>query len=391
LIQNRELFIDQLRGFALLGIAVANVGTFAHSKNWLISGPNHSVFNQFSELIKVVMFDGKFILLFCFLFGYSFIHTWPTDAAQSPIRYRNRMVCLIAIGAFHAAFLFLGDILAFYGALGLIVIRWRKKSVPQLMKRVQILFGLALAIELIGLITSLTDQAPFKPSSWTAELFQASNVAAQGTWFSAIKARLSMWSLGTSLSIFFGYLSYAAVAFGIIAQKSQWLSAQKLNDPIWQTIRVWGTPVAAVLMLVLGTFRMWPSSGLAAGQGNPVFSTVAFVITPLLSLVYVAWLAHLCDRQKRFADLLANAGSMSLSCYLLQSVCFAFVFSNWGLGAFDRLNPAAQICLAIAVWLFGVYFAKYWLLRHRRGPVEQLMHWFLGPSISRPLSIPHSN
>ncbi len=129
----RLLHLDALRGFALLGILMVNIATFA-SAYYGMAVPDplfpRPVDNAVRWLVSF-LFETKFYLLFSFLFGYSF--TLQMNSAQQRgtafvPRMLRRLVGLWLIGAMHAVFLYQGDILCTYALLGLVLLLLRRRS-----------------------------------------------------------------------------------------------------------------------------------------------------------------------------------------------------------------------------------------------------------------------
>jgi uncharacterized protein len=67
----REVFPDRLRGVALLGIVVVNASFLAISADGFTQASVDGVANRLTALLVNTFAQGKFYLLFSFLFGYS--------------------------------------------------------------------------------------------------------------------------------------------------------------------------------------------------------------------------------------------------------------------------------------------------------------------------------
>ena len=68
--------------------------------------------NQLTALLVVALAQGKFYLLFAFLFGYSSSFILRDDSTPNRRRFRRRLLALALIGSAHAVFFFVGDILS---------------------------------------------------------------------------------------------------------------------------------------------------------------------------------------------------------------------------------------------------------------------------------------
>ena len=70
--QPRDLLPDVLRGFALFGILLVNLSFFSiHSSEGIRGEDVVGLGNSVATAIMITLFQGKFYLLFSFLFWYS--------------------------------------------------------------------------------------------------------------------------------------------------------------------------------------------------------------------------------------------------------------------------------------------------------------------------------
>ena len=92
-----------------------------------------------------------------------------------------------------------------------------------------------------------------------------------------------------------------------------------------------------------------------------------------LAAAYVATLFRIFARAPRFAEELAPAGRMALTNYLGQSLLAVLVFTGVGLGLVGRVGPATVLLVAVAIFAVQLWFSRWWLARHRYGPVEWVL------------------
>jgi uncharacterized protein len=69
----------------------------------------------------------------------------------------------------------------------------------------------------------------------------------------------------------------------------------------------------------------------------------------------------------------AATGQRSLTCYLIQSVAWAVLFTPYLLDLADDLSIAATALVALAVWLLSVVTADRMRRAGHRGPFELLV------------------
>ena len=115
---SRQAFPDQLRGLALLGIIVVNAPFFAISADGYTPASVSAPIDWAAAFLVTLLAQGKFYLIFSFLFGYSANFIVRANDATGRRRFRRRLVGLAVIGLAHAVLLFIGDILLSYALLG---------------------------------------------------------------------------------------------------------------------------------------------------------------------------------------------------------------------------------------------------------------------------------
>lgn len=125
--RKRIVILDALRGFALLGIVCANFPEFSL---WsFMSGETreaipYSAFDKIVNWLLYIFIDGKFYTIFSILFGIGFsiiIERARSRGANGMAIFHRRMILLLLIGVSHMLFLWSGDILTLYAAMGLLL------------------------------------------------------------------------------------------------------------------------------------------------------------------------------------------------------------------------------------------------------------------------------
>ncbi|GAB2658030.1 DUF418 domain-containing protein [Nocardia goodfellowii] len=363
--------IDILRGFALFGILITNVvvattlfsmnGTREHLR-FQYEGPA----DHFVHAVTEALFEGRFYLLFAFLFGYSF--TLQIAAAQragvsEKARLLRRCAALMAIGLVHVYLLWIGDILTLYALLCLILITLRK-----LRPRTAVITGVVLY--------TVWTMLMFLPGSGDGSMYEA-------------------------LALFFDLPGWHADYVGSPAAT---LEVQTALFP-WFLLVIWlsqGVPSLAMFLLGLAagkrglfddpqTVRRWTPRVLVAGFGLGLpISAVTFAATmhwfdppnwwgglqmlvaPLMTFAYIAavLVAARAARTARFAAWLAPAGRMAASNYIAQSVVVMVLYTGYGFALADKVPPAAVVGLALLTFAAQLAVSGWWLRRHPYGPVE---------------------
>ena len=130
--------LDATRGFAVMGILLMNIISFAMPENAYIT-PRHwggdSGADLWSWAIAFVLFDSKMRGLFSIMFGAStllVIQAAEAGGRSAAQTHYARMVVLALFGLAHFFFLWVGDILFLYACCGLVLYLFRDLSVKAL-------------------------------------------------------------------------------------------------------------------------------------------------------------------------------------------------------------------------------------------------------------------
>lgn len=122
----RVQFIDVLRGVALCGIFPVNLPYFAMPVEYVDTQFRAlESIDRWAQLFTGSFFTFRFITLFSFLFGVGLVLlARKCERDQLPFRsvFTRRMLSLLLFGAGHVVFLWYGDILFYYAAIGMAVV-----------------------------------------------------------------------------------------------------------------------------------------------------------------------------------------------------------------------------------------------------------------------------
>ena len=370
--------VDALRGFALFGILVVNIGVF--SSPFYGAGIADPAYSQPLDLavrwLIAWLFETKFYLLFSFLFGYSFTLQMAaaerSHAAFAP-RFLRRLMGLALLGLAHAVLFYQGDILLTYALLGLALLLCRRME-PRRALRISLwLIVLTAALwAILGALSYLDPVPPGYEAQYHADALAAID-AYRGTVGTTIAQHVKELTGGVWFTVLFvqGPFAFAMFLAGYALGRRN-----ALADP-------WREPRALWLLCALGLIPGLAGSALyaftslpSAGVAWELPGLAADLLTaPLLSMSYAAalLLAMRTGPGAQLAGWLAPAGRMALSNYLMQSVVCAFLFTAWGLRLFASVSPLAAFCIAVALFAAQLPLSAWWLRRHAYGPVE----WFL--------------
>ncbi|MBM3704654.1 MAG: DUF418 domain-containing protein [Actinobacteria bacterium] len=372
--RERDLAPDVLRGFALLGILLVNIQFFAVDSSegargqWIEGFANGS-----AAFIIFALFQGKFYLLFSFLYGYS-SHYIVQGERSNRRRWLKRCMYLMIIGALHFTFLWQGDILFAYGLFGLLLALFffrQDKTIKRWAVGIFTVQTLLLTLVATGIYFAERSDPNLEALSPSA----LDEVMRSGTYPESIVPRLELWVIGFFGSGVFimGGLAFVAFLLGLRAARASALSSDSgvINTKRWMFI---GYGYGIPLQLVAGTIYLSNENAPDTSEAIYLISVlVSLVGAPLLTMAYIATILRLLPRFAAKMSWMRAAGQMSLTTYLIQSILQMLIFAPWGLGLFQKIDMWAVLLFGIAIWLLQIRLANWWINRFGQGPAERVM------------------
>ncbi|MCX5201112.1 DUF418 domain-containing protein [Streptomyces sp. NBC_00237] len=380
----RIVEVDALRGFALLGILLVNVLMMSGAAD-MVGGAgavaagggageagngDGTAVDSVVRWLVAFLAQGKFYLLFSFLFGYSFtMQMASAERAGAKVvpRTLRRMLGLGVLGLLHAVLLFSGDVLMAYAVLGLILLAARNASPRGARTAAYWVWGAFSALLL--LLSALVALVP--PPA--ADLADADTEAAalatayRGSFSDVLGANLDQLPFAALAVLLGAGTVVPAFLCGLAAGRTGWFDR---TDPatLRRTVRIGlavGLPAAALAATVeLGQGR-WAALGSALGM----------LTAPALTAAYLAGMLLLfrTGPGRRVVAVLAPAGRMSLTNYLTQSLVMALIFTGYGLGLYGKLGVAVPVLLALVLYATQLAVSAPLMRRFGHGPVEWLL------------------
>ena len=193
--------IDVLRGFALLGILVMNVQSFAMPQAAYFNPTAYGDLegaNLYVWLAGRMLADQKFMTIFSMLFGAGIVlmagRAEARGGTAGRVHYR-RMGWLLVIGLLHAHLLWYGDILFIYAVCGMVLYPLRRLSPGQLIALGTTLLAVGSALS-VGVGMSLPYWPEEALSAFTAdawrpapEALEAELAVYRGGWLGQLPSR----------------------------------------------------------------------------------------------------------------------------------------------------------------------------------------------------------
>jgi uncharacterized protein len=376
--------LDVLRGFAVLGILVMNIQTFAMP---MAAYVNPTAWGSLSGINGVVWYlshlltDQKMMGLFSMLFGAGIILFTERAAGhgKSAAAYHyRRNFWLLIFGAIHAYLLWYGDVLFLYAVCAFMLYPLRNMKAKK-MVIVGIIFlsisSVVYLLSAVGVSTMPDDQiAADIMSSWSpsAEQLATEITAYQGNWTSQMSARLpaTMEMHGFVFFIWGIWRAAGMMLLGMALYKFGILSAKADEVVYWRLLAsgvLIGLPVIAY-GIHWNVRNEWALDSLFIGSQFNYWASV---------LVSVGWMAALVLIVKKGAltwlsTRLAAVGRMAFSNYIMHTIICGYIFYGHGLGLFSEVERSGQILIVIAIWILQLTISPIWLRHFRFGPLEWL-------------------
>ena len=130
-LKDREIFMDVLRGIAILGIFIANLQFFSYYSPTSSGAYIYPALDKKISFLHAMFIEGKFYSIFSLLFGWGIalqISRSTNDDFTTVKFIKRRLWFMMLLGGIHLIFIWTGDIVAFYSMIGFILLALRKKS-----------------------------------------------------------------------------------------------------------------------------------------------------------------------------------------------------------------------------------------------------------------------
>jgi uncharacterized protein len=379
---SRIKIIDILRGFALLGIIIVHFTEQYYAGQAPEIHQDMMVKNLGDQIVMGIvgiLVQGKFFMIFSFLFGLSFfIQLDKSDGSSAfVLRFAWRLMVLFLIGMLHHLH-YRGDILTIYAVLGFALLLVYKLPDKAL---------LILALMLVANLPSVGVRLYEAVMGVTNEMFNADqkemlayyDTVKTGSYFAILKANLYEFVTKFEFQVFSGriYITTGLFLLGLYVGRKKFFERWEEHTPLIK--RLLKTSLWTILGCVLFTVAFFGgmqaakiemSQSLQYAIGGLAFD----IFNACLATFYVTGVILLYRKEKWQRRLMSfyALGRMGLTTYLMQSFFGVLIFFSIGLGWLG--DYGALVCLAIGLGIFviQIYFSQWWLSRFRYGFFEWL-------------------
>lgn len=358
---NRIESVDSLRGFALLGIILANIP-------YQFNLSNDSATDSLIDFLFYFLIDKKFITIFSILFGFGF-YQQLIKANETNIHFPKyflvRMILLFFIGSVHAL-VWNGDILRAYALGGILLLIIRNWPI----KRILVLSGLLIII-LTGIFYIILTVFGWATHNYDAVAAGILPFTTSFPEYLKLNVMFDPWMnffRDMPLTLFF---TFGNMLIGFILAKINFFQL----PGIYTNLRIW--------LLTLGVTFGFASSFIYYNINTGIIKLdismfwVPFVLIVglvLQSFSYIISFLELYNRKgmKKFLRVFNPVGRTALSSYVAQSLFYVIVFYHF-IPLFQllgKLNHLESWLNALAFFFLQAIFSHLWLKKFRQGPIE---------------------
>jgi len=372
--RKRIRLIDGLRGFSLLGILLANMlifqyGMFGKDVMHLFHVP--AADTAAHNILKVLV-EGSFMPIFAFVFGFGMIKMKESLNAKNrkagwPLVRRFAM--LIALGLLHSTFLWDGDILLFYGAIGFLLLIFMNRKPKTLM--VWSIIFLTVA-GLIGLAPEDKADKEMQAMNHRIETYVQSTVMlyAEGSYTEIKHDRNTANPLGENnafmlvLVLISPLMTAPMFLTGMYAAKKGWFADPDEKRAMYRK----GMLIFIPLGILLKTFHLLFPETIGSGSGELLGG-------PALSIGYIMAFSLLYTKfaPSPLLERFEAVGRLSLTNYLMQTVICTTLFYGYGFGWFGKIGVIAGCGLGLIIYGAQLFASGWYLKRFTSGPVERVL------------------
>jgi len=377
--KERVEVIDALRGFAVLGILLANIMSYSGFKFLPIEEirqlPSFGT-DLLIYKLNAIFVDTKFYTIFSLLFGIGFYFQFNKNRDnQSDFMkiYYRRLVFLMLFGLIHM-FFWSGDILFIYGLVAFFFVQFRNLKARTLLIISGISFITPLFIDTFMLLFEPGYMVP------TAKLALKTYIDKTPGEIEAIFSNGSFWDM-TQLNLhnlkwrWFDLLPsgrffkvFAFFILGFYLMDTKYFLTKAFSKSLLAVYLVIGLSLTLISKLVIGgSMAHFPS------DWNDILYKLLFSFGQVnLSFAYISILtmAYNSNLGKKLMIGLKYVGRMSFSSYLSQTIIGITLFYPYAIGLFNQFSLWQIELLAVFIYMLQVLFAKVWLSYFAFGPLE---------------------
>ncbi len=362
----RAIIVDIVRGFALLGVLIANFTGYAYEN--LPSDIFHSISSSLDKAlndINTIFLEWKFFTIFSVLFGYGFglILVSLEKKNISPVKFfARRMGWLFVFGIIHASFWW-GNVLHLYAISGLLLLFFRNKS-DKFLLWASLIFMFFITPFISFLFRNQPDYFTNQNLQHLYEQYKHGNIQdvvrtnIRFNYYAFIASGSDIHDIAETLGRFlFGYYLLRIKLFDLVkAKRMFFFNTLLITSPVMIAYFILRLLMLRD-MIVINEIIREPIMKIG------ILSTSCFYVSALV-LMFIRF------GQNKFFSALQALGTMTLTNYLLISAFCVLLLYGIGFGKLGIISMHTMWISAFVWLIIEIIFSTYWLNQFRYGPME---------------------
>ena len=370
--------VDALRGFAVMAIVlVHNLEHFifpvypTQQPEWL------SVLDEGVLNVVFSLFAGKAYAIFALLFGFTFYIQCRNQQRRGKdfgYRYLLRLVLLLGFATLNAAFFPAGDVLLLFAVVGTVLFAARNLSDRSVI--VLAVIFLLQPIEWFHYARHLFDPDYVLPDLGVGAMYaEVAEYVKAGNFGDFIWGNIT---LGQKASLYWAigagrFLQTAGLfLLGFYIGRKELFVSSEAHLKLWIKILITAAVCFAPLYSLKEQIASCDDALIAqtAGTAFDMWQKLAFMLVLVSSFVIL----YHKECFRKTVSSLRFYGRMSLTNYISQSVLGAVIYFPFGLYLAPYCGYTVSLLIGLLLFVLQVRFCKWWLARHKQGPLESLWH-----------------
>ena len=386
----RHMILDSLRGFALLGICLANFQEFS-LYSFLPAGAAEAMPTAAADrAVKYLLYafvDGKFYSIFSVLFGIGFsiiLRNAAQKGADGTWLFYRRMAGLALIGFAHLMFVWSGDILLLYALVGMSLPFFANLSDRKILATAAVLIALPVGMDFLR-ETGGGKFDPALPAVRAQEYFNSLygiNGENFHTWlrdaesYSDVMKFLVQGAFVRIREFIDGNRVFKVLGLfltGFCIGRSGLYANLGENTPLLKKTAVLGFAAGIPLSLA------YSFSAMGSKAWGITFHSALYAASVVPTAL--AYMAAICLLYVRFGEnpvfrFFSHPGKIALTNYIGQSLFGMFIFYGIGLGLGADTGLAGAELAACGIFAAQAVFSLFWTKYFNFGPAEWIWRMF---------------
>jgi uncharacterized protein len=389
--KERVIFMDVLRGFAILGIFIANLAGFSwYNGDAKISSPYLlPKADDTMEFLHHMFIEGKFYSIFSLLFGWGIalqIKRGIAGGGNPMPTIRRRLFFMLLLGAVHLL-IWPGDIVFFYALLAFILLPLRKFSNKTLLitggilvLSPMLLYWLKMTWPVLNYPAELMVKTGIKVDGALMNIQsdeQFMKIMKEGNWFDQLKMNISGFFFRYNYLFFVSRVPKVLGVFliGYVLGRSDFYKNISQHKKLLYWIIGGGLAIGLPANYFLAHNMSNHMGDYFQLKTKGLYQTIVYALGVVpLALAYVGlfMLSFQTNAGKKILSVMAPVGKMAFSNYIMHSLIGNFVFLGAGLGYMRQVGPVNYTLFGVGVFIIQIILSTIWLKYFNYGPVEWL-------------------